>query len=265
VHVNIPITFIFEDGDPPVPSWSISVRYDPGVIEDAIINPVREADYFNRPNPAYFEEEGVIGAAVVYVFKGPEEGRVVTSTEVVANISLCVRDAAPPGVYPIEILPEARRTQGAPVLSSVYTAQNETHVPELQGGSITIQGDPVSEECTREPPPPPPPEPPELPPHPWTASYTLADVTALRGGEFTLPFELRGSAEIRGFSFSIDFDESLLVATEMEDLIVKEDGSSADFRVFEFNNNDAIPGASGIEEGFFVGAVVLSLDDPYDC
>jgi hypothetical protein len=263
-HVLVPITFTLDAGDPPITGWQLSVRYDPAIVDDALIYLVREADFFNRPNPAHYADPGVVGAAVVYALLGPEEGRVVTSTEVVAYVSVCLRDTASAGAHPIEILPVARRTAGAPELVSVYSALGETRFPELEEGEISVAGAPVVQECTREGPPVLPPPPPPLPPRPWTASFALADASAGRGDEFAVPFTVRGSAEVRGFSFSIDFDETLLAAVDIEDLLVKPDGSPADFRLHRFDNEDATPGSSGVAEGYFVGAVVISLDDPFD-
>jgi hypothetical protein len=93
------------------------------------------------------------------------------------------------------------------------------------------------------------------------AVFRLDDAFAEPGDEVAVQFLVQANEPIMAYSFCIDFDETVLQATEIEPVWAKPDGSDYDYRHFEFSNDDAIPGSGGGDEGFVTGGVVFSLTD----
>jgi hypothetical protein len=79
-----------------------------------------------------------------------------------------------------------------------------------------------------------------------------------------VPFFIESTLPSQGFAVSIDFDESVLQALEVERLWERPSGTPFDFAAFDIDNTDRFPGAVGVEEGFIAGAVVISLEDSGD-
>ena len=103
---------------------------------------------------------------------------------------------------------------------------------------------------------PPPPEP--------SVFFKLADGSASVGSVVEVPFSVRSDRPSSGFSYSINFDEGVLEAIGATPLFERPDGSPYQFQVFEFNNDNATPGEHGLDEGFAVGAAVISLSDTFN-
>lgn len=83
------------------------------------------------------------------------------------------------------------------------------------------------------------------------------------GSPATIPFTVRSDRASQGFSFSVDFDESILQADDLTKLWQKPDGTPYEFSAFEIDNADNLPGRSGMEEGYLVGVAVISLTDTF--
>lgn len=101
----------------------------------------------------------------------------------------------------------------------------------------------------------------DAPPQNITSSYTLVATTGLAGSEVVVPFLMGANYQIQGYMFSVDFDEEILEATEVERVFEKPDGTDYAFASFYFNNEDKTPGNGGVDEGFVVGAAVFSFLD----
>ena len=83
---------------------------------------------------------------------------------------------------------------------------------------------------------------------------------AAPGDSITLPFIMHAAGGgIEGYCFSIDFDEELLTATEIEEAWEIPGGFEYEFARYEINNDNENPGSAGVDEGFLVGAVVFNL------
>ena len=106
-----------------------------------------------------------------------------------------------------------------------------------------------------------PPVPPE-PPAELIGEFVLGSTPATAGGSVTVPYSMSANGDIQGFSFSIDFDETVLQARAVRKIYQKPDGSAFGFERFEFDNNDATEGNGGIDEGFVLGAVVFGFTTP---
>lgn len=96
---------------------------------------------------------------------------------------------------------------------------------------------------------------------PLSGSFKLTGARGVPGGSVTLPFSILASAPVQGYSFSIDFDEEVLRATEVEVLYERPDGGEYGFKVLSFSNENASPGNGGVDEGWVAGAVVFDLQD----
>ncbi len=94
----------------------------------------------------------------------------------------------------------------------------------------------------------------------FQATFKLPERTATPSGTVVLPFSINANAETDGFSFSVDFDEEVLQAIEIEKLHPMPDGTTDyDFEALIINNSNEAPGNGGVDEGFLVGAVIYNL------
>ena len=96
------------------------------------------------------------------------------------------------------------------------------------------------------------------PPAGLEASFRIAGGSAAPGESVRLPFLVSSNEALGGVSFSVDFDEEVLEATEVE--IVYSNPSGADwlFVSLDFDNSNVTPGNAGIDEGFLLGGVLFA-------
>jgi hypothetical protein len=139
-------------------------------------------------------------------------------------------------------------------------------IPALEGATLRVLAD-VTEDavCPEVPSEVVPPDDTENPPPdapPLNGTFQLGDVKAAPGTEAVVPFSIRADVPVQGYSFSIDFDETVLTATEVEVVWGNPGGDEYCFSDFESNNDDLNPGSAGVDEGFVVGAAVFSCDRP---
>ncbi len=164
----------------------------------------------------------------------------------VLEIELCLREGTPAGEYPLEMI----------VGEIADYETGRAVVPELIGGTLTVVNDVGSEECAIEP---------KLPfeKPDFDVEFALGSGEAAPGESVVIPFTIETTGLTQGFSFSIDFDEEVLEATEVEIVYERQDGE--DF-VWEHgvlaNNLNNIPGNTVREEGYAVGTVRISA--PFD-
>jgi hypothetical protein len=93
-----------------------------------------------------------------------------------------------------------------------------------------------------------------------TATYSLGGIAGSPGAQATVPFTVRASNPIIGFSFSIDFDEEVLEATQIELVYHRPDGEPLDFVRVDFNNDNFHPGNGGVDEGYVAGGILPTYD-----
>jgi hypothetical protein len=264
--VSVPIE-ILVGKDEVVTSWSILVGFDPTVMTVGSIkqNPRRIIDqYFHNVGPGQVTNWGITGAYVTYLQCTAgclEEAISEDDDGLVGNILLCVQADAPPGTYPITILPQAESPDGKPPLTTYarcYLNDVDKYSPcgyVEENGAITVEGDPVSAGTCPEfsgslP----------LDPKKLEAEYKLPDRSAAPGESFSVPFVVRANAEVVGFTYSVDFDEQVLEAVKTVPLFEKFDGTKWYLRIFYMDNSNEIPGNSGIDEGVLTGAVLFEAD-----
>jgi hypothetical protein len=97
------------------------------------------------------------------------------------------------------------------------------------------------------------------PPQPPEAAFRIAGATALPGQAVALPFKVWSNAPLGGFSFSIDFDEEVLQATDVEQVYRRPDGLDSEFQRIVIDNENATPGSVGVDEGTIAGITVFSF------
>jgi hypothetical protein len=163
---------------------------------------------------------------------------------VVLEFSVCLAAGTQAGTYAVTV--ENAELVEAGMSRSIRTA--------AAGGVLAVAADVSANEDCEEPETPPPP--------PIDAVFALDEGAALPGGTLPITFRIRADAEVQGFAYSLDFDESLLEGLSAEELWQKPDGSEFSFAIYEFNNSDETPGNAGIDEGFAVGAVVIDFSRP---
>lgn len=93
-------------------------------------------------------------------------------------------------------------------------------------------------------------------------TFSLGDGEAKRGEEVSVPFFILSNAVVDGYSLSVDFDESALELQRIEPVWERPDGKEFAFSRYEFNNQDDVPGDSGIVEGAALGAAVFDFAQP---
>ena len=173
------------------------------------------------------------------------------------QILVCLEPGTPAGQYPLtiesaEFAADCDAATGHPDCLDVGRAIH----PRLTGGTLVVASDIAGgAECPAGFPP---------PPAPIVVQFKLKDASGPPGGDVTVPFSVKADRASTGFSYSVNFDETLLEATGTERLWTKPDGTSYEFEKFEWNNADAIEGDGGIDEGYFAGAAVISLTDTGD-
>ncbi len=171
------------------------------------------------------------------------------------ELVVCLREGTAAGEYPINFT----------AAELIDAASGRAILPALVGGTLTVAADvTVTGDCTGGPNPNPGPRP--VPPDSGptnkaeNVSWRIADDTAAPGDSIVLPFIMHSDGGVQGYSMSVDFDEELLTATEIE-AAWKIPGGDFEygFSVLEFNNDNNTPGNAGIDEGFLIAAVVYSL------
>ena len=170
------------------------------------------------------------------------------------QISVCLEPGTPAGAYPVsiesaEFALDCDAGTGHPNCVDIGRAI----YPRLEGATLVVESS-ISggAECPAGFPP---------PPAPIAIQFKLKDASGPPGGNVAVPFSVKADRASAGFSYSINFDETLLEATGTERLWQTPDGTPYEFEKFEWNNADASDGDSGVDEGYFAGAAVISFTD----
>lgn len=95
-------------------------------------------------------------------------------------------------------------------------------------------------------------------PNTLKATYSLGSASARRGEEVTIPFSILANGDIQGFSVSVDFDEEVLEAVSVDMVYRNPEGGKWAIQILGYDNSNADPANSGIEEGSLGGAVIFS-------
>ena len=106
------------------------------------------------------------------------------------------------------------------------------------------------------------------PPVPLSVEFRLGDAAGAQGSIVDVPFYVRATGDVlvRGFSFSIDFDETLLQVDSVERVWERAPGGPGwevepDFETIRWSNEDEVPGNSGIAEGNVHGAQIIAFGE----
>lgn len=220
--------------------WLGNIRIQGDVLLNAAASP---AD-LSGVDPQFWTIAAMDGAVLVFWSFVPLEGTPLPAGQdlQVLEIEACLREGTPAGEYSL--------TLELGELADYVTGRSVE--PELVSGTLTVLEDvTASESCIEEPP--------ALPP--LNAVYRLRGTRAPPGGVAEVPFSIRADALVAGYSFSVDFDERVLEAVEVEEVWSRPDGEEFSFAVYEFNNDNDFPGSAGVDEGFVLGAVVFDWQE----
>lgn len=91
-----------------------------------------------------------------------------------------------------------------------------------------------------------------------TSTYKLESLTASPGDTIEVPLFVEANAPLEGFSWSIDFDETVLEGIEVEKVFQRPDEADWHFFASIINNFDETEGSGGVDEGYFVGGAVFT-------
>jgi len=260
-EVTVPISLELDPEEDPIEGLSMLIRYDPSVMGNVRVEDTQNADLFHYFDQIWYVEEGTVETLAFYVWDDFLNPQPLAESGVVANVRFCVHDTAVQGTYPIEVVPAATRRVGVAEATTVYTAGFESHTPVLSAGSLTVAGDAIQGESCPVDDRGPPPVPPPAPPGPYEASFELPEGSALPGGSVRLPFVVECNVEVHGLSFSVNFDETVLQATSVEEVFETPDGSEFDFSFYEIYNEDTDGVDNGVDAGFLLGAAVFTVFD----
>ena len=159
----------------------------------------------------------------------------------VALVTVCLREGAVPGDYPITML--SAELVDSLSERSVYPAIEDSTLTVLD----TVTADLRQCEYFFTP--------------PVNATFKIEETKGKPGSEITVPIQLRADMDIVGYTFSLDFDETVLEATSLEFAWQRPDGEPYFTHIAEVNNVDRVPGSGGVDEGFAVGAAIIA-DSP---
>jgi dockerin type I repeat protein len=177
-----------------------------------------------------------------------EDVRIPPGTEVpLLELTFCLPPGARAGEYSLDL--EAGEL--------IDAATSQAIRPVLEGGTLTVLADvvgpgPCAGEPTGEPPA----------PGDVHVEFRVGSAEAGEDRQAQVPFVLRADVPVGAYSFSLDFDEDVLEATEVEVVWRKPDGSDYGFKVFEKNNEREQPGNGGVDEGWVLGAAVFDFQAP---
>jgi hypothetical protein len=160
------------------------------------------------------------------------------------TLEVCIKPGTPAGDYPL--------TLSAGEL--VDEATGRAISPTLVGGTLTVLSEILDPDCSVAPPP----------PVPVDVMFSLRDATGSPGGEMEVPFFLEASLEPGAFNFCIDFDETVLRGGPAEQVWRRPSGKDYDFLRFAIDNEDSNSGSGGVDEGFVVGAAIVSTEEPLE-
>jgi len=226
----------------PLGGYAGSIRLPPGAVQD-----VKRAVRDLQPPDSDGKMGGVVfGQDVIRFSRVLLQGESITagSSIPVVEITLCLAGGLSAGDYPLEL--------EAGELVDYATAR--AIAPALGSSTLTVATAVTGQaECN-----PPPPE-----PIPVNAAFKLQDAIAPPGGEVTIPFVMRADAPIQGYTFAVDFDETVLEAKSIEKVWQKPAGTDPEYTFGKtiFNNRDDLPGSSGLAEGYLIGAIIFDIEE----
>jgi hypothetical protein len=173
----------------------------------------------------------------------------------ILEIRGCLNPGTKAGEYPLTL--EAGELVSAGSQSAPFSARGLAIQPALASGVLVVASDVAEvsscENCG-----------PGEPPQDINILFKLGDGSGAPGASVKMPFTVMADRPSTGFSYSIDFDEGVLDAVSVSKLWHKPSGTPYEFEVFDMNNRDDSPGSAGVDEGYIVGAAIISLTDTGD-
>ncbi|MGH9362173.1 MAG: hypothetical protein ACRD2T_09665, partial [Thermoanaerobaculia bacterium] len=159
----------------------------------------------------------------------------------VITIPVCLKPGVPAGVYPFAL--EAGELADEKSGRAIR--------PALSGGQLTVLSAVEETTCAtvfKRP--------------RVNAAFKLEERTAKPGETVAVPFVVRTDAAAYAFQFSVDFDETRLVATEIDKVWGGANGEIYQRATFEFDNRDEHPGSAGMDEGYLYGSGRMHYSEP---
>ncbi len=244
----------------PVAGYSGSIRLPAGLAQGAResvedLTGIYDTGFMS----ASLEDESVRFAYLATFIKkrSISKGR----AETVLKIAICLEEGTPAGQYPLTL-----ETGECIDYESSRAIQ-----PLLVSGVLMVSTDVTSgvrcEDLPPVPPPPPPPpcrQNPPPPADPVDVVYKLTDAAASPGDSVSIPFTIRSNVAVQGYEFSLDFDEEILQAVDVEEIWDKPACADPgyEYTYYGINNSNDTPGNGGVDEGYIVGAVVFDMVYP---
>ena len=266
--VTVPISILLDSGSDSIWGWNMALRYDPEVLGNVRFEDTRGADWLDVDGHECFYDPGSMTAALNYDFRRQEpSNRILTPLNqgVVAQLRFCVLASAPSGTSLVQFVEGVDGPWISPLLgNSWWSGDAETGTngkPTLSGGAVLVSGEPLDgAPCPADTPGPVRPPPRED----WRGTYRLEGGTATCGESVAVPFFIEANVLTFSFCFSIDFDEDVLEATEVEKVYRLPDAKEWGFEQFGFDNSRRTAGNAGVDEGYLVGAAVFSFKAPME-
>lgn len=224
------------------------IRVPGGVIVYVDPDPADLSGTFDVGVESAHFEGGAIDAGFLTSIVRPAP-LVASEEEEVLEIGACLAPGLAAGEYPLEL----------EIGELVEFSSGRSISPALASGVLLVEADvsPGADCDASSGGSPGDPDPGEVPDP--DVMFKLPDITVANTDPI-VPLVVESNAGVQGFSFSIDFDEEVLQVSEIEEVFVidRDEG----FKVYEFNNENASPGNGGVDEGFIIGAGVVSFERP---
>ena len=162
------------------------------------------------------------------------------------ELHLCLEPGTPAGEYPLTLV------QG----ELVDYESARPIVPRLVHGTLTVAEDVTGTTCSLGPAP-------SVEP---AVTFELGEATGPPGGEVRIPLLVHAGEAIRAdeIGYSIDFDEETLYLASVEPVFPRPDGEPWRRHWRTIDNERAISGSGGVDEGYAAGIATYGDTFPID-
>jgi hypothetical protein len=247
--VSVPIMITVKSGVE-ISHFQMAIGYDSAAMSGVSIEDTRGAVDFRVTDPSMLMEPDTVWLEATYSGDSKADGMTIDSSNSgeVARINFCVPPSATAGAHPLSIAPLVHGIWNRMLTTGLNRGEID---PIIENGSVLVSGAPRTDSTCQ----------PDVPWEPFKATFRLGEAHGAPGGEAVVPFFIEASRKVQGYSFSLDFDEEVLQASDIERLFPAQPPGSMEFEyeLLRYDNSNAAPGNAGIDEGYLVGGVIFGF------
>ena len=192
--------------------------------------------------------------AVLFSFHRPNSIAPSDELTAVAEVHICLEPGTSAGDYAVSITEAELVTDEGRALAAASTDATLSVPSQIDADSECNLPNPPGPDPDPDPRPQPDPVGPTNPVE--NVTLRIDDAAAAPGWSIDLPLLINADGGVLGYSFSIDFNEEILLATGVQPGWSIPGDIEYAFVRYEFNNDNNTPGNDGVDEGWIYGAVV---------